>query len=214
MRLAAITYTTYYRGNTPYFTSTDKSYDLRFVGATPTLELQSADFLHQVYLPDNVNKSNLVYGMMQWQYLLTFFDFKPETLNRSFKAQLKQNSVELKNKILLIQEDLLWKKDAEAMVKAIYTYPFKIADSTFIETALAERSEEYAVVRLIDATNSDGKAKAHCITGTADGKIYAYWNPYKVSMLADQATSNYVAYTTIDAKSLGGYMDIIANIEQ
>lgn len=146
-----------------------------FDNSIPCVKLYRKEFAFNIFLPNAIpTEGDIICGLLQLQYLLKFYDFTPETLMRSFTLQVKDNGKMLQNKTLLLDRELLFRNySADKLAKA-YPFPYKVVDANFIDKAFKE-GDDYAVVRITEASGTGGKSFSHMISGTQDGKIYYFY---------------------------------------
>ncbi|MBK9190688.1 MAG: hypothetical protein IPM77_03800 [Crocinitomicaceae bacterium] len=152
------------------------TYSLANTNEITTLKLWGSDLAFEIYLPNSSpTESDMLYGLMQLQYILHFHNFTPETKNKSLSLQIKENARELKTSTLLIDKSLLAAGCTENSISKVYPYPFKIVDKQMIANAVINRHENTAFIQITEIPEGDGSSHAHTISGTADGKIYYYY---------------------------------------
>lgn len=143
-----------------------------------TLEISDTKPLVSVFLPSVYpSLSGAVYGVQQIQYLLRYLAADGENKMSKMPKQIEANNPELKDKILLIdQNDVDPKVTAEELAE-VYPYPVQLVDPSVIREAILARDASFAYLQIVSTPGERGSIDTHVISDASDGKIYYYVTP-------------------------------------
>lgn len=140
----------------------------------------------KINLSDHYSQEhNIMAGLLQMQQVMNYLvaDKAHRNVNMFYKKQAKINSLELKNKTLLIDKNLLAKKLKLAKIKEYYPFPYKIVSADFIEKSLKEQNPDYAFIHIANTDTGKGILNVQFVASTYNGKIYSYLRPRGLNFL-------------------------------
>ncbi len=115
--------------------------------------------------------------------------------------EVRENSSQLKSKILLLDKEDLKGKLKEADIKAIYPFQYKIVDYAEIEKAILEKDAQYAFIQIVPLSIGTLSFE-HIVLDAATGKAMSQYLPIQVTMIGN--SSNTAA--RIGEKALKAYV--------
>jgi len=159
--------------------------------------------------------TSLVNGISTLQ---TYMDIrlrkKKEKENISFKEQMNEwvakNNQNLKNKILLVREDLLPKGYDNNKIAQNYPYKFEIVSSDRLDSSVYARDPQYAYALVIPAANGGERVNQviylQAVYDGDKGEMCAYSMPSMGGMmLAGEFGTHSIGHRYIDSKTLNDF---------
>lgn len=183
-----------------------------------TLEDLKSKPIFYVVLPDIFpTTTSIVNGMFTLQ---TYMDIrlrsKKDNEDISSKKQMDEwvaaNNKNLKNKILLIRQDLLPKDFDKAKVAETYSYPFEIVSSDKLDSVIFNQYSKYVYALVIPGINSGMRNNQvyymQAIFGADNNEVYAYSMPSMGGMmLGGSFGARNIGHKYIDSKTLNEFIN-------
>ncbi|WP_421889076.1 hypothetical protein [Marinoscillum sp.] len=143
-----------------------------------TLEISDTKPLVSVFLPSVYpSLPGAVYGVQQIQYLLNYLAADEANKMSKLPKQIEENNLDLKDKVLLIDQNDVDPKVAAEELAEVYPYPVELVDPSVIREAILTRDARYAYLQIVSTPGERGSIDTHVIVDAADGKIYYYVTP-------------------------------------
>lgn len=107
---------------------------------------------------------------------------EPALVSQNVFQHYNKNMSQLKDKVLyLVEDELAPDINAEARVREVYPYPFKIVDRDKVRELLASGDEKAVLLHKVGPQNKNLSARVYkMLIGVADAKLY-YFNYHKAS---------------------------------
>lgn len=137
----------------------------------------------EVLIPNSPSPTDFIYGIRLIQEYLEFRfkhgKLKLKIMPLPYTQFADMNQEKLKDKILLIDKDILYKKLDERDVKKLYPFPFEIVSRDKIEEAVLSKDKRYAYIQHVPYLNNGATAGLFLLPGThivntENGRLLGY----------------------------------------